>query len=144
MNNKQYHKILISFIISTILLGVVVYLLVLVLQKPKDVQVNNYVGQSIKGDKGDSGSQGIQGISGTNSVSTNTIIEKQTTKIINQITNVPVKGDTGEKGDKGDISPRQLIRVDYTTCRLQTKYEDDDIWQNIAQLPKPCEVEDGD
>jgi hypothetical protein len=118
----------------------------LVLNKPKDIQINNYVGrngkdgvsiQGIQGERGLSGVQGIQGIPGQS-----------------------IKGDKGEPGKDGKTEiitiyqpietqlipgPRgvsQTFKVDPESCILMSKYENDRFWKEIAQLPKPCEVKD--
>lgn len=154
MDNKQYHKLLAFFIIAVLLLGTVITLLVLMISKPKDVQVNNYVGKDGKSIKGNDGYtpvlgvdyfngftpiKGVDYVDGKDSISTNTIIEKQinTQTIVEKTEYVPIKGDTGTQGENG----RQLlVQVNYETCELQTKYEGDRIWQIIAQLPIPCEI----
>lgn len=150
MNDKQYKKTKRLFIIAIVLICIVISLLFLFITKPKDV-VNNYY----KGENGLDGKTPIKGVdyadgkNGLNAVSTNTIVQNNTTEVVKTIETqkvieqVPIKGDSGEKGDKGDagVSEKQLIKVDYETCKLKTKYESDDTWQTIAQLPKPCGVE---
>lgn len=154
MNDKQYKKTKRLFIISIVLICIVISLLFIFITKPKDV-VNNYY----KGENGSNGIDGktpikgidyVDGKNGINAVSTNTIVQNntvetvkttQTEKVIEQ---VPVKGDSGDVGAKGDTGPigeKLLMKVDYDTCKLKTKYESDDTWQTIAQLQKPCEVE---
>jgi len=151
MNDKQYKKTRRFFIIAIVLICIVISLLFMFISKPKDVVNNYYTGKD-----GTNGTTPIKGIDyndgrdGIDSVSTSTIVQNKTTEVIKTIETqkiieqVPIKGDTGEKGETGEsgINGKQLlIKVDYNTCELKTKYEGDRIWQVIAQLPKPCEVE---
>ena len=124
------------------MMGTIVILLILVVNKPRDVQVNNIVGQ--KGDSGIDGKDGVPGrtpikgvdyFDGKDSIST--VIDHYTTErvIKKQIIETPVKGD------KGDVGSPIIIYVDYQSCMLMSKYEGDTFGQELAQLPKPCEVE---
>ncbi len=147
MNDKQYKKTRRFFVIAIVLICIVISLLFMFITKPKDV-INNYY----KGENGLNGKTPVKGIDyvdGLNATSTNTIVQNNTTQVVKTIETqkvieqVPIKGDTGDKGDKGDtgVAEKQLLEVDYDTCKLKTKYESDDTWQTIAQLPKPCGVE---
>lgn len=131
---------------SVVMIGAVIVLLICILNKPKDVQVYNYVGE--QGQEGKRGRDGVDGytpvlgkdfFNGKDSLSTNTVVEKYFTRelIVNQPIETPIKGD------KGDSAPQLLIQTDYNRCVIQTKYEGDDMWTDLAQLPKPCEVSDG-
>lgn len=143
MDNRQYHKLLAFFITAILILMTIVGLMIAILNKPKDIQINNYVGkdgQSIKGDPGENGYTPVKGVDyfdGVDSVSTNTVIEKQVFETMKELVFVPVKGDTGEAGEP---SPQLIVKVDYDTCQMKTMYEGDDLWKTIAQLPSPCEV----
>lgn len=132
MNNRQYKRLITAILFILALLGVTIVLLFAVLNKPKDVQVNNYVGKNgtngVVGAQGLSGIQGIQGVAGKDGQ----------TVVNNYTTNVPVPGAQGEPGAAGSPNPQILIEVDPVTCKLLTKYDGDDIWNFLAQLPKPC------
>lgn len=142
MTDKQYKRVMRAFL--GLLLAMVLLTLVIIWSlHQKSPQVNNYItSKGIKGETGQSivGPQGLQGLSvagpqglpGASSVSNNTVSLQPI------YTNVPVPG---EKGAKGDPSPLQIITVDLETCQLKSKFEGDDLWQILAQLPKPCEVQ---
>lgn len=145
MNNGQYKRLIFSIIFAIILLGVTIVLLIAVLDKPKDVVVQYYTGQngkdgqSIIGQQGMQGLQGVVGVSGKDGVdgtNAQTVIQTNTL-------NVPIPGPQGSQGDQGPASPQLLVKVDYITCKLLTKYDGDDFWNTLAQLPKPCAIEDG-
>lgn len=82
-------------------------------------------GLSIIGPKGDAGKDGI------NALSTHT-----ETTIIRE---VQLPAEKGDKGDNGEDAARQVTMVDYETCELLTRYENESTWTILAQLPKPCE-----
>lgn len=65
------------------------------------------------------------------STHTNTITNEKET-IIKE---VPIEGRAGPAG------LTQQIELDTVSCILKSKYITDDIWTDIAQLPKPCKVE---
>ena len=143
MSDKQYHRLLFSFIMSVVMIGIVIVLLVMILNKPKDVQVYNYVGeQGIIGKDGRNGNDGYTPVlgkdffNGKDSLSTNTVVEKYFTSEI--IKEKPI--EVPVKGDKGDSGRMQIIYIDYDNCVLMSKYEGDRTGQELAQLPKPCEV----
>lgn len=140
MSNNQYRKLLFSFVTSIILIVTVIILLVMILNKPKDIQVNNYIGkdgQSIKGDPGYTPIKGLDYFDGIDSLSTHT--EKIITQtVVEKQQDEPIKG---EKGDKGDSGLQILIQTDYDRCVLQTKYDGDDLWTDVAKLQSPCKLE---
>lgn len=150
MDDKQYRRIRRFFAVAIILIGIVVILMVILINKPRDVNNFYYTGKTgASGQDGYTPKKGIDYRDGVDSISTNTVVEKQITEVVNVIEQIPIKGekgDTGEKGDKGDKGDSGdpiLFDIDYNTCKLKTKYESDDNWQTIAQLPTPCEVSDG-
>lgn len=135
MNKGQYRRLIVAVIAVIILLIVAVGMLVSIINRGKDIEIHNYIGkdgQSIIGPQGVAGIQGepgksIVGPAGKDGTNAQTIIN-------NIVKEVAVKGDQGAPG-------LQLkVRVEPVSCLLQTQYEGDDDWQNIAQLPKPCEV----
>lgn len=135
MNHSQYRRLIAAVITVLITLLIAVGLLVYVVNKPRDVVIRNYIGtngvdgESIVGPQGPAGESivGPQGPAGE-------------TIINNFTTNVPVSGPQGEVGP---ANPQVKLRVTPTTCLLQTQYEGDDLWTTLAQLPKPCEVGNG-
>lgn len=49
-----------------------------------------------------------------------------------------LQGAQGEKGDKGEAGAdghTPLIQLDKASCQLQAKYDDQDFWSTLAQLP---------
>lgn len=145
MTDKQYKKMKWAFTLLCFLMLSVIVSLLLLLSKPQRAsQINNFIGQrgesgqSIVGPQGPIGAQGLAGIGLQGSTGDN-----GSTTIINNTTNTPVPGPQGEKGDPGvaGADGRQLLlKVDPTTCQLESKYDGDDFWQIIAQLPTPCEA----
>jgi hypothetical protein len=140
VNEKQYKRMMRAFTLSLFLLWLIILIvLYLITHIPKQVQVNNYLGR--KGDPGSPGQSiiGPQGLSGIGLQG----IPGQDGQVINNVTiqNVPVVGPTGEKGDIGPSGRELIIQIDITRCVLQSQYQGDDAWTDLAQLPKPCEVQ---
>jgi len=50
-------------------------------------------------------------------------------------------GKDGKDGIDGENARQAIFRTNYETCELQMRYEGDRLWKILAQLPKPCEVE---
>lgn len=107
--------------------------------------VNNYVGKSAYNVAVDNGFIGteqdwlnsLKGANGKDSISTNTIVKKETTIEHETVVQVPVNGKDGKDGE----SQRQIIiEVDPETCMLRSKYDGDRTWNDLAQLPTPCGV----
>jgi hypothetical protein len=113
------------------LLIIAVGLLVLSINKPKDVEIYNYVGKDGKNGQSIIGPQGLIGPSGESIVGP--AGKDGGTTVNNITTNIPVVGPVGE------ASPKLFVSVDIN-CLLKSRYEGDDLWQVLAQLPKPCEV----
>lgn len=142
MNNQKNNR---GFTILWFsLLLVILFQIFLLLKSQKPPVINNYVGK--KGDTGQSiiGPTGVPGVRGLTGIGLQGPDGSDgSTTIINNTTNVPVAGPAGEKGDEGKPGTdgaQLLIRVITESCQLQTKYEGDDVWQFLAQLPKPCEA----
>ncbi len=140
MNDGRYKRLVLAILFVAVLLGVVIVLLFAVLNKPKDVQINNYVGKDGKSIMGPAG-QSIVGPQGPTGIAVNGKDGTNAETIINNITtNVPIPGPQGDTGPAGAPTPQLLIKLDPVTCKLLTKYDGDDFWQALAQLPKPCEA----
>lgn len=145
MNDRKHNK---GFTILWFsLLLVILFQLFLLFRSQKPPVINNYVGrkgdtgQSIVGPQGPVG-QGLPGLSIQGPMGPSG--SPGATTIINNVTNVPVPGpigDVGPEGKPGVNAAQLLIRVDSKSCELQSKYDGDDFWQFLAQLPKPCEAE---
>lgn len=134
MSKGQYKRLVFSIVFTILLLGVTIALLIAILDKPKDV-VNRYYtgkdganGQSIIGPIGLTGPQGLPGITG-----------KDGQTVTNNITtNIPIPGPKGDTGNQGVAGNQLVIKVDPVTCKLLSKYDGDDYWNTLAQLPIPC------
>lgn len=142
MDNRKHNK---GFTILWFsLLLVILFQLFLLFRSQKPPVINNYVGK--KGDTGQSivGPQGYSGVQGLTGIGLQGVPGPAgtdgTTTIINNTTNIPVPGPKGDQGDIGTPGRRQILQVTQD-CVLQSQYEGDDLWQVIAQLPKPCEAE---
>lgn len=136
MSGRQYRHLTILIASAIILLSVAIVLLFVVLNKPRDIEIRNYVGINGKDGISITGPQGIPGLSiqGAPGVDGKTIINTVTN-------NISVPGEKGDTGATGAPSPQLLVKVDPVTCKLLSKYDGDDIWKILAQLPKPCTEE---
>ena len=152
MKNSSRKLLIFTLVFAIALLATAVGLLIILVTKPKEIENHYFLGkdgQSIIGPVGpqgpagdnaftivkgeaEKGEKGDQGQPGKDGVNAETIINNITT-------NVPVPGETGPAGA---ASPTLRLRIDYTKCIIYTQYEGDDAWQAIAQLPKPCEIEE--
>lgn len=112
--------------------------------------VSNTQPTVIQGINGQNGLQGIQGVAGINgkdgapgksgkdgkSVTASQIASAVST----YLTLHPVKTVAGAQGEAGKDGVTPVLKVDTSTCSLQTQLSGDDGWSVLAQLPKPCEV----
>jgi len=97
----------------------------------------------IKGINGKNGYTPIKGIDyfdgapgkdGTNAISTNTVVEKDTTTV-QEVPLQGTQGAQGEPGTPGKDAPELEIQIDPTTGNLETKYSTDAIWNTLV----PCQ-----
>lgn len=148
MNPNQYKRLMRAFTVLWVSMLIVILVLIFLLVRPqKPPVINNYSrkgdpGQSIIGPQGSTGIQGLAGVGLQGPAGQNGA--PGVTQIITNTTNVPVPGRQGEKGNDGKPGAdgaQLLIRVDPVSCQLQTKYDSDDFWQALAQLPTPCTIE---
>lgn len=139
MNNQKHNK---GFtILWFALLLVILFQLFLLFRSQKPPIINNYIGK--KGDTGQSiiGPQGISGVQGLAGIGLQGASGKDgITQIFNNTVNVPIPGPQGQQGDIGAQGRQEVLRVDQD-CILQSQYDGDDGWTNLAQLPVPCEVQ---
>lgn len=139
MNNQKHNK---GFtILWFALLLVILFQLFLLFRSQKPPIINNYIGK--KGDTGQSiiGPQGISGVQGLAGIGLQGAPGKDgLTQIFNNTVNVPIPGPQGQQGDVGPQGRQQVLRVN-GDCILQSQYDGDDGWTNLAQLPTPCEVQ---
>lgn len=151
MDDKTEKRLKRMFTITWFLLLTVILTMIYMATRGPQVVTNNLVGE--KGQKGDSivgpiGPQGLQGISGKDSVSTQTVIQKETivTEVIQPAT--PLQGPAGEpgpKGDKGEPGRELQLQVNPDTRHLEFKYDGDSLWNVLipcADLLVGCKEED--
>jgi hypothetical protein len=149
MDNDQKKLMRRFTVLWFISLGLILGILFLAVRNNRD-ETHHYVDQQIKsasltkpiqeivnkpipGKDGRDGKDGKDGRNGTNAISTNTVVEKPVTTVIQQ--NVPVQGAKGDKGDQGEpgTSGREL-ELGKQDGQIVWRYTGDEAWQTLTEV----------
>lgn len=146
MDPKQYKRFMRRFIILWILSLASIFFLIFSFY-PKQVEVNNYVGQrgstGSQGAKGDAGVglQGLQGVAGTPGKNAETkVIENNTTVYKTEVVNTPVPGEKGETGERG-AEGREVEFQTSPTGDIEWRYTGTRGWTVLIPGDRLLEVE---